>query len=490
MKASAAPSGRPNSGLGEKRKLLLIVAALIMGGFVVTGIFAYRAAKTAIVASIERDSLPIAADSIYAKIQKDLVTPVLVSSVMASDSFLLDWIAEGEANLPAIARYLEAIKERYGALSSFFVSEKSRRYYYPGGVLKTISEAEARDAWYFRLRDLKAPYELNVDPDLASADTMTVFINYRMVDRAGRYVGATGLGLPVAFIGSLMDSFRTEHGTAVYLVDKDRHIVAGRLSGDRQASRMADRPTLEAVAAQALREGGGSYRYTDAGERILLHVRWIPELSWYLFVETQEAARVAGARNALYFNLALALLIVLGVLLVATATIDRYQSRLELSASIDPLTGALNRLAFGAMCDHALAASRRSGRPLSVAIFDIDDFKMVNDQHGHLVGDQVLKAVVEATAGAIRGSDILCRWGGEEFLVLFSDCSLPDAAKVAEKLRSAIEDLGKGGPGIPVSVSVGIGQMAQGEDFENLVRRADTALLAAKAAGKNRVVTG
>ncbi len=461
-----------------------------MGGFVVSGIFAYRAARTAIVVSIERDSLPIAADSIYAKIQKDLVTPVLVSSVMASDSFLLDWISEGETDLPAISRYLQGIKARYSALSSFVVSEKSRRYYYPGGILKTVAEDEARDAWYFRVKDLKAPYELNVDPDLASADTMTVFINYRMVDRSGRFVGATGLGLPVAFIGSLMETFRTEHGTAVYLVDKDRRIVAGGLSGDRQASRMEDRPALKAVAAQAMREGGGSYRYTDAGKRILLHVRWIPELSWYLFVETQEAGRVAGARNALYFNLALAFLIVLAVLLLATATIDRYQSRLELSASLDPLTGALNRLAFSAMCDHALAASRRSGMPISVAMLDIDDFKAINDQHGHLVGDQVLKAFVDATTGAIRGSDVLCRWGGEEFLVLFSGCSLADAAKVAEKLRLAIEDLGKAGLAIPVSASVGVAQMAPGEAFEDLVRRADTALLAAKAGGKNRVVEG
>ncbi|MFT2588393.1 diguanylate cyclase, partial [Escherichia coli] len=92
-----------------------------------------------------------------------------------------DWVREGEEPLSAIAAYLGEIRRRYNTVASFFVSDATRRYYYADGVLKPIDHADWRDAWYFRVRDMEAAYEINVDPDFANQDALTIFVNYRVL---------------------------------------------------------------------------------------------------------------------------------------------------------------------------------------------------------------------------------------------------------------------------------------------------------------------
>ena len=475
------------TGLGDKRRLIAVLAALLVVGFGGASVFAFMAARDAIRATIEENGLPVAAETVYTRLQADLMRPLLVSSMMADDTFLHAWVEEGEGEVGEIAEYLGEIKARYGAFAAFFVSDRTLRYYYPDGVLKVVRPDEPRDAWYWRVRSMTMPYELNVDPDLANDDTLTVFINYRVVDSDGRYLGAAGIGISVDALTEMVDRLRDAYGTALYFVDEDGQVVAGMPAGLGTApATLDDDPALSALAASALADG--SHRYARNGEEILLHVRWVPELSWFLFVERPEGAAVAGARRALYVNLAVLALILVLVLLTATLTVNRFQSRLERTASTDQLTGIMNRTAFGIAADHAVKEARRSGRPLAAAMFDVDGFKRVNDALGHPAGDATLRAVALAIGTGLRESDLLCRWGREEFLVLFVSCALDDAAAVVEKVRAAVADR-TGRDGLSrVTVSAGLAAMTPGEAFESLVRRADEALLAAKRAGKDRSV--
>lgn len=151
-------------------------------------------------------------------------------------------------------------------------------------------------------------------------------------------------------------------------------------------------------------------------------------------------------------------------------------------AEHDPLTGALNRDAFGPMLTHA--AARRN--PCSLLYLDIDHFKSINDRHGHAVGDQVLRRLVERCHGELRGVDALARLGGEEFVALLTDTSAEEARGVAERIRLAIER--DDAAVVPVTVSIGVAVRAEGESVEAWMQRADQALYAAKHAGRNRVV--
>ena len=170
---------------------------------------------------------------------------------------------------------------------------------------------------------------------------------------------------------------------------------------------------------------------------------------------------------------------------------------LEWEAVTDPLTGAFNRRYLDRRLNEEVMAERRYGRSLSVLMLDIDNFKQINDRHGHQAGDQVLTSLSEIVAKGLRETDMLARYGGEEFLVIAPQTPLLSAAELAERLRRDIDSHDfslSNGPGearrIKVTVSIGVASSGNGVDSrEKLVHAADANLYRAKQEGRNRVVT-
>jgi len=159
----------------------------------------------------------------------------------------------------------------------------------------------------------------------------------------------------------------------------------------------------------------------------------------------------------------------------------------------DQLTGLYNRYELLEMLAHSGAQSRRSGKPLAVLMLDIDHFKLVNDRHGHLVGDEVLRQVSLRAQDRLRRSDVLARYGGEEFLALLPDTDAEGAIIVAEAIRHAIEaqPMAAGGKAIPVTISIGVhaGVFRDAPDAADaMIAASDRALYQAKEQGRNRVV--
>jgi diguanylate cyclase (GGDEF)-like protein len=147
-------------------------------------------------------------------------------------------------------------------------------------------------------------------------------------------------------------------------------------------------------------------------------------------------------------------------------------------ARTDQLTGIPNRRAFEEMLPVVLAGAT-PGAPLCVAMLDLDHFKAYNDGHGHLAGDLFLQDVTRAWSRELRGTDVLARFGGEEFVVVLRDCVLKDAASVLDKLRRVTP--------ADQTVSIGIAQWDGVESRQALVQRVDEALYTAKASGRNRL---
>lgn len=185
-------------------------------------------------------------------------------------------------------------------------------------------------------------------------------------------------------------------------------------------------------------------------------------------------------------------------LLTAQQQLQLANAELEALARRDMLTGLPNRRGAEEQLAHALAQQRRSGRPFSVAVLDIDRFKAVNDAHGHGAGDAVLRAVAHTLAAQVRQSDVVARWGGEEFLLLMPETDLAGARTVCEKLRAAVAALQVALPaaepaGTPLAVTISIGLAGGAAPLpgaETLVAEADRALYAAKQGGRNRVELG
>ncbi len=176
--------------------------------------------------------------------------------------------------------------------------------------------------------------------------------------------------------------------------------------------------------------------------------------------------------------------------IATTIALDMENLRLHKVAVTDGLTGAYNREFLAARLPVEIeAADSGADRPLAVAMVDVDHFKAVNDQHGHNVGDDVLCEVARRLRSAIRGGDLLVRYGGEEFLVVLPRSSAGQAWEVGERMRTRVAGTAivVDGHELWVCASVGIAQHRAGETGVELVKRADGALYVAKAKGRNRV---
>jgi len=155
----------------------------------------------------------------------------------------------------------------------------------------------------------------------------------------------------------------------------------------------------------------------------------------------------------------------------------------------DGLTGLHNYRYFWEVLHREVELARRYQRPLSLLFLDIDDFKKVNDRLGHRVGDTVLKALGSFLLEAVRHADLVCRYGGEEFVVLLAETGLEQATASAERLRQGVSELTVELPeeNLHFTVSIGVAELKVGTDGDDLVKGADAALYRAKQAGKNRV---
>lgn len=475
-----------------KRKLLFVSAltALMVMGFMATSLTSYFVARDSLSRNITEQMLPLTSDNIYSEIQRDLLRPILISSVMATDTFVRDWALTGEEDPNRIIAYLNEIQQEYNTITAFYVSEQSRQYYHPTGVLKTVSEQDPADDWYFRVRDMREPYEVNVDTDTADRSRVSIFINYRVSDYSNQYMGATGVGLSVEAVTDLIDTYQQRYNRSIYFVDRQGNVtLTGR--GYGRTSRLQDRASLGAIATQILSTPSAALEYVDSqGHRVFLNSRLVPEFDWYLIVEQDATVSEQRLDDTLLLNIGLSAAIMVLVLIIAHFTLRSYQRRLEEMATRDRLTGIANRHLFDMIFTHLSRSLQRYPRPVSLISIDIDHFKRINDSHGHQAGDLVLQAVSRAIQQHTRQSDTLCRWGGEEFILLLDNCPLDEAANRADIIRKAIKDqsVAFGRNQIRVTLSMGVTELVPGEELEPFLARADAALYQAKEGGRDQVV--
>ncbi len=211
-------------------------------------------------------------------------------------------------------------------------------------------------------------------------------------------------------------------------------------------------------------------------------------LGLFLYREALFPLLVPASVLSLMFNF-----LVIGALLAfqgewGKRMMNSYESVYDRSIT-DSLTQVRNRAFFDEYLRDTAEQARKYGETFSVAILDIDNFKAFNDTYGHPVGDLVLKATAMTVQETIRKTDVLCRFGGEEFTLIFKATSLADALTIAEKIRSSVErgEVEHEGKKLSITISLGLAEFKPRETPAALVARADQALLAAKQAGKNRV---
>ena len=460
----------------------------MLGGFSAASWLSYQRARALMDRQITTSTLPLTSDAIISSLEHDLLQPVLASGLMADNTLLEDAIRGGEGQATRVSDYLKGIQQKTGAITTFLVSDASRRYYHPSGVLKRISQADPQDRWYFRFRDSGVPIEINIDRDTADLSRTTAFINVRLQDAGGRYLGATGLGLDLRLLQNQLRRYQWQYGAHILLVDRSGRIA---LSSDGRSGNLAAVPGLGPLSQRLLTQSNSSLRLQQGGRDLYIRATQITEIGWTLVVIQQRTAEQSAFIDLLTQNLVAALLISVVLLVLAQLTLGREQKRLETIAQTDNLSGLLNRRVFDPLFQQLSAQSIRRDEPLAVALMDIDHFKRVNDTHGHLIGDAVICHLSRHLTSHLRDADPLFRWGGEEFLLLMPGCNLDEAQERLETIRQDLHahplQLDGLADHLPVTLSIGLTAYAEGETSSQLLERADQALYAAKHAGRDRI---
>jgi diguanylate cyclase (GGDEF)-like protein len=216
------------------------------------------------------------------------------------------------------------------------------------------------------------------------------------------------------------------------------------------------------------------------GAAVLLGEALTAGVSFLVVGSVRWTALVIGFAAGLATSAAAAAIVTL-----LLARIGELQGELAQSARTDDLTGLLNRRALVETLAREIVRARRLEGKLCVAFADLDRFKLVNDLHGHQVGDTVLRAAGAALCAGLRAYDAVARYGGDEFVLVLPQAGVWEGHAVADRLRESIAGRSFAGS-VPLTVSIGVAGLAKGMDVDGLLKAADAALYRAKRAGRNR----
>jgi diguanylate cyclase (GGDEF)-like protein len=481
-----------------KSRFLPILATLILGGFTCLSLLSYLRARELMDRQITSGTLPAASDAIVSELEHLLLKPMLASGLMGGNNFIADNLLSGEPKPALIQDYLARIQRQTGAITSFLISDRSLRYYHPNGILKQISSRDPQDRWYYRFRESGRSIEINIDRDTADLNRTTVFINVPLRDRDGRFLGATGLGLDLRGLQQRLRAYQQRYGARILLVDREGQIA---LASDQSRGRLQQIAGLSRALPHLLAKGSSTEVISQRGHKLFVRANRIPETDWHLVVIQQRTAEQSAFIDLLAQNLAAAVALSLILVTLAHLTLGRAQQRLERLARTDLLSGLFNRSVFETLFQKHASSTKARGLPLAVALMDIDHFKAINDNHGHAIGDAVIRHVCQLIEASVGEDDPLFRWGGEEFLLLLPGCDLGEARERLERIRRQLrahpfalpeaspvpQQPGRmaSGDRLAVTLSLGLALHVDGEPSAEVVRRADRALYAAKQAGRD-----
>ena len=471
-------------------RIVFIITTLVFTLSATLTIINYLTSMETTREQLKSSALPLTIDNIYTEIQKNIIEPNLIASMMAHDTFLIDWLSDEEDDVQQIVRYLETIQNKYQMFTAFLVSDKSGNYYSAKGMLDKIDEKKPNSQWYLDFQKASELNEINIDYNTNMGSELIMFINHKILDNNYHMIGATGVGLKTSYINDMLKDFRQRYQFSVYFVDANGKVVIAE-QNVKKLKNLSDIPELANQLSDIIGKGSKVFDYTQAGEDFLLNRKYIDELDLYLIVEAKVNNFTQAAEETFYLNILLSAIITLLISFIIVLYVRRIHLKLDKLASHDDLTDLPNRRCFHEELAKLLLLKERNKSQLSLVFIDIDNFKYVNDTKGHDVGDKVLISLAKTLNSNVRKSDFVARWGGEEFIILLIDSDINQAQIIAEQLRSQVAQSNQLAQYAQqqVTISLGVTSANEKDNADTILKRADLALYKAKSAGKNCIVS-
>ncbi len=317
------------TGLMNKTRLIAVLGLFLLAGFMTMSIVGYYVSKANIREAVVNHELPLASDNIHSEIQRILLPPLNISETMANSVFLRDWMLRGEEDVDKITDYLNKIQSKQGMTSAFLASEQTRNYYSHKGLRNQI-DPEGEDVWYARCRDAKTDFEINADIDMHVSNRLTLFINYRVYDYEGHFIGVAGVAERIETIEALIHHFKMQYRKTIYFANPDGRVAyyTGEDVDPLSKPMLAEYMGSERLANRVLAQPSAQLEYNRDGRDLLLNARYLPELGWYLLVEEDVGESTAHLKRILAADLSVCIILTVLALAVVYLAVQQYQRKL------------------------------------------------------------------------------------------------------------------------------------------------------------------
>jgi len=424
-------------------------------------------------------------------IENSMTKPVMVSKTMANDEFLKGWLLQEPKNvgdktyLAQLYHYLKTYQEKYDYTTVFCVSAQTGNYYYQDGLNKTISKNDPHDIWYYNFTKSGHEYDLEVDKNEASNNTVTVFVNFRVESNDGHLLGVIGVGLQVNIIEDTIRSYEKGYGLSVYIINVggSKNSYSGNTDIFIQEDELKGRTGI--TEKIDLNNSGESKMqwFTVDDKRKCLITKYNETLGWYLVLEKDTSSITRSFQERVKSNVIFMLISLVVCITVTTTVFVNYNERIVTIENMDELTGLLNRKLFTRQYPKFIRTHRT--RRKTLFLFDVDHFKKINDEHGHMFGNVILTMIGEELRNAINGSGIAARWGGDEFLGILA-VDPEEARRILGRYMDALKNEEKD-ERYRVTVSIGISEIDETLSMEQMIKKADEAMYLSKEEGRDRI---
>lgn len=476
----------------KKHTLLItntILSIIILIGFILTVYTNYTTFKTILEDDIENIS-KLTSSTIYAEIDNELTKPIFVSQTMANDTFLKTWLYEEKIlgsdpqHTDILTAYLSTLQQKYNYDSVFLISSHTNIYYHYHGINKIVSPDNAHDVWYYTFLAENQVYDLNVDVDEANQNELTVFVDCRIEDERGNLLGVVGVGVKMNELQQILGHYEKNYDLQATLINKDGLVqVHTDTEQIEKTILFSAHPYMQPYQSDILenKQSMEVYWLTEENTKDCLITRYIDNLDWYLIVQKNTEAIAEHFHKQFYNDFLIVSFILILLLCLSTLTISRFNKIILHLANTDKLTGLPNLTSF-----RNLYLSRPNHQSQqTLFIFDIDNFKLINDTLGHLTGNTVLLQIGQLAKSIVAEHGLVARFGGDEFIGILWANNPETIGLLHHLLEEANKILLQYQPS--VTISIGVVFIQPDDILEDVMQDADNALYSSKKQGKNRI---
>lgn len=462
-----------------KKKIILYISALFLVVLSIIMTILYYAIQDTLYDNAKESSFSIA-NSIYMALDEIIFSSAQLATFIGNDPFITNDLNHTEITNPdKISSYIKNIKNIYGYDIVHIASFSTNKIYGENGLITTFSENNTEDQWFFDI--INESHEVSNYRPLVVNDNQTVIFNniYVIKDASGNKIGLILIGLDYSSSLGKIKSLISALDASVFVINKSGEIdnlMLDALNNPIQSY------SIESIDLTHILSNSNENLVQIIDNNRSVSFKYIEELDSYLVIIQDLSTSIL---YIFIITLLIVVLVLAFILLITLKFIDYSNRKILDEASLDPLTQIYNRSVFNYKLNEALELCVHYNITSSFIFVDIDDFKRINDEMGHSVGDEIIVKVAQILNDTKRKNDVLFRWGGDEFGLIVRS-NLESAKLLAERILINSNQI-YWKDNTPIHLSIGVTEILCSDTKKHVFNRVDEALYQAKENGKNQV---